>query len=58
MYSNFLDMFMKWDSILVKTGGIVNRRLMSLVNICVDNRVEFSGEMSTEQAQEQATRFD
>lgn len=57
IYRDFVDMFMKWDSVMVNTGGVINRKLMSIVNVIVDNLVEISAGDTTRDSIENMTRY-
>lgn len=57
IYGDFVDMFMKWDSVMVNTGGVIDRRLMSVVNINVDNVIGMSTSDTTKSAENNMTRY-
>ena len=42
VYRDFLNIFMKWDSVRVNAGGAIGRKLMSVVNLGIDAREEMS----------------
>ena len=50
-------MFMKWDSVMVNTGGVINRKLMSIVNVIVDDLIEISAGDTTRDSIENMTRY-
>lgn len=58
VYKDFLDMLIKWDSIVVNTGGAINRKLMDTVELLVDSRVEMSTSDTTQSANENLTRYE
>lgn len=39
-YKDFVDMFMKCDSVILNAGGVIDRKLMSTVLLKVDNMVD------------------
>jgi hypothetical protein len=47
---------MGWDSIIVDTGGIIGRKLLDIVNLALDNRMELKN-TSTNQSDEQLSRY-
>lgn len=57
IYNDFVDVFSKWDSIVVNCGGVINRKLMSVVNLGIDSRVEMSEGDTTEDAIRNMTRY-
>lgn len=57
IYNDFVDVFSKWDSIVVNCGGVINRKLMSVVNLGIDSRVDMSGGDTTEDAIRNLTRY-
>lgn len=57
VYRDAVDMFMNWDSIRVNAGGVLGRRLMSMVSITVDQRQNGSVEDTTEEVNRRKTRY-
>lgn len=48
---------MSWDSVIVNTGGVIGRKLMSVMDIEVDSRVEMSYDDTTESVDENFSRY-
>lgn len=56
VYRDYLDMFTKWDNIIVNTGGYINRKLMSVMNITVDNITNMNA--TTKTAKDEISRYE
>lgn len=57
VYKDFVDIFTKWDSIIINIGGVINRRIMSKVLISVNQRMDKTGSDNTIDVLENMDRY-
>lgn len=55
-YRDFVDMFMKCDSVIINVGGVIDRKLMSTVLLKADNTISPSS-TTTKEAQKDMARY-